>query len=104
MGTPLGGLMAGCHVGGELGLLGQVDGHVEHAKRDPLLEPGLVDTPRRFVEAWGEIERKQKNKDGTPVFPAIRTTITGVWDTKVVPQNSRKTPVPNGAWVYLKED
>ncbi|HET9988637.1 MAG TPA: hypothetical protein VFQ65_08950 [Kofleriaceae bacterium] len=62
--------------------------------------------PRRTyrVEAWGEIERKQKNKDGTPVFPAIRTTITGVWDTKVVPQNSRKTPIPNGAWVYLKED
>jgi hypothetical protein len=38
------------------------------------------------------------------VFPAIRTTITGVWDTKVVPQNSRKNPIPNGAWVYLKED
>jgi len=62
--------------------------------------------PRRTyrVEAYGEIERKQKNKDGSPVFPAIRTTITGVWDTKVVPQNSRKTPIPNGAWVYLKED
>jgi hypothetical protein len=62
--------------------------------------------PRRTyrVEAWGEIERKQKNADGSPVFPAIRTTITGVWDTKVVPQNSRKTPIPNGAWVYLKED
>ena len=26
---------------------------------------------------WGEIERKQKNADGTPVYPAIRTTITG---------------------------
>jgi hypothetical protein len=56
------------------------------------------------IEAWGEIERKQKNADGSPVFPAIRSTITGVWDTKVVPQNARKTPVPNGAWVYLKED
>jgi general secretion pathway protein K len=56
------------------------------------------------VEAYGEIERKQKNKDGSPVFPAIRTTITGVWDTKVVPQNVRKPPVPNGAWVYLRED
>ncbi|MEO8553234.1 MAG: hypothetical protein ABI678_24845, partial [Kofleriaceae bacterium] len=56
------------------------------------------------VEAWGEIVRKQKNADGAPVFPAIRSTITGVWDTKVVPQNARKTPVPNGAWVYLKED
>jgi len=62
--------------------------------------------PRRTyrVEAWGEIERKQKMSDGSPVFPAIRTTITGVWDTKVVPQNVRKPPVPRGAWVYLRED
>ena len=62
--------------------------------------------PRRTyrVEAWGEIERKQKMADGTPVFPAIRTTITGVWDTKVVPQNVRKPPVPRGAWVFLRED
>lgn len=60
--------------------------------------------PRRTyrVEAWGEIERKQKNKDGSPVYPAIRSTITGVWDTKVVPQNVRKAPMPNGTWVYLK--
>jgi general secretion pathway protein K len=62
--------------------------------------------PRRTyrVEAWGEIERKQKMADGSPVFPAIRTTITGVWDTKVVPQNVRKPPVPKGAWVFLRED
>jgi Type II secretion system (T2SS), protein K len=62
--------------------------------------------PRRTykVEAWGEVERKQKNKDGSPVYPPIRATITGVWDTKVVPQNVRKPPVPNGAWVYLRED
>ena len=62
--------------------------------------------PRRTyrVEAYGEIARKQVNSDGTPVFPPIRTTITGVWDTKVVPQNVRKPPVPNGAWVYLRED
>jgi len=62
--------------------------------------------PRRTyrVEAWGEIERKQKNPDGSPVFPAIRTTVTGVWDTKVVPQNVRKPPVPKGAWVFLRED
>jgi general secretion pathway protein K len=61
--------------------------------------------PRRTyrVEAWGEIERKQKMSDGSPVFPAIRSTISGVWDTKVVPQNIRK-PVPKGAWVYLRED
>lgn len=56
------------------------------------------------VEAWGEIERKQKNADGSPVYPPIRTTLTGVWDTKVVPQNVRKPPVPKGAWVYLRED
>jgi general secretion pathway protein K len=62
--------------------------------------------PRRTyrVEAWGEIERKQKMSDGSPVFPAIRSTITGVWDTKVVPQNVRKPPVPKGAWVFLRED
>ena len=62
--------------------------------------------PRRTyrVEAWGEIERKQKMPDGSPVFPAIRSTITGVWDTKVVPQNVRKPPVPKGAWVFLRED
>jgi general secretion pathway protein K len=56
------------------------------------------------VEAWGEIERKQVDKDGKPIFPPIRATITGVWDTKVVNQNARKQPTPNGAWVFLKED
>jgi len=63
--------------------------------------------PRRTyrVQAWGEIDRKgTKDKDGNPVFPPIRTTITGVWDTKVVPQNARRAPAPKGAWVYLRED
>jgi len=62
--------------------------------------------PRRTyrVQAWGEIERKQKDADGNPVFPSIRSTITGVWDTKVVPQNVRKSPAPKGAWVFLRED
>ena len=62
--------------------------------------------PRRTytVEAYGEIERKQVNKDGSPVFPPIRSTIHGVWDTKVVPQNVRRPPIPNGSWVYLRED
>jgi general secretion pathway protein K len=62
--------------------------------------------PRRTyrVEAYGEIERKQKMADGSPVFPPIRATVTGVWDTKVVPQNVRKPPVPKGAWVFLRED
>lgn len=62
--------------------------------------------PRRTyrVEAWGEIQRKQLNADGSPVFPPIRTTVTGVWDTRVVPQSVRKPPVPKGAWVYQRED
>ena len=63
-------------------------------------------SPRRTykIEAYGEVERKAKNKDGQPVFPPIRSTYTGVWDTKVVPQNVRKPPMPNGAWVFLKEE
>jgi hypothetical protein len=62
--------------------------------------------PRRTyrIEAYGEIERKQKRADGQPVFPPIRSTINGVWDTKVFPQNVRKQPVPKGAWVFLRED
>ncbi len=62
--------------------------------------------PRRTyrVQAWGEIERKQKSADGSPVFPPIRSTITGVWDTKVVLQNARKPPQPKGAWVFMRED
>jgi general secretion pathway protein K len=70
------------------------------------LQQLVVTGPRRTyrVQAWGEIDRKQKDKDGNPVFPPIRSTLTGVWDTKVVPQNARKTPAPKGAWVYLRED
>lgn len=62
--------------------------------------------PRRTyrVQAWGEIERKQKNADGAPVFPAIRSTVNAVWDTKVVPQNVRKPPAPKGAWIFVRED
>jgi len=74
---------------------------------DPKLLGQISSTgPRRTyrVQAFGEIERKQKSADGSPVFPAIRSTITGVWDTKVVPQNVRKPPVPKGYWVFLRED
>ncbi|HEY5924536.1 MAG TPA: hypothetical protein VIV11_22815 [Kofleriaceae bacterium] len=62
--------------------------------------------PRRTyrIEAFGEIARKQTDNEGRPVFPPIRSTITGVWDTKFVPQNVRKQPVPKGAWVFLRED
>jgi general secretion pathway protein K len=56
------------------------------------------------VEAYGEVERKQKNKDGSPVFPSIRRTITGVWNTKVVPSNVRKPQTFKGAWQFLRED
>lgn len=75
------------------------------------LDPKLVNQiaafgPRRTyrIEAYGEIERKQKNAEGKPVFPPIRSTINGVWDTKVFPQNARKQPVPKGAWVFSRED
>lgn len=56
------------------------------------------------IEAYGEVARKQTTKDGKPVYPPIRKTITGVWDMKVVPQNVRKPPAPKGAWVFMKED
>lgn len=56
------------------------------------------------IEAYGEIDRKQKNADGSPVFPAIRRTITGVWNTKVVPSNVRKPQTYKGAWQFLRED
>jgi Type II secretion system (T2SS), protein K len=84
------------------GLREKIGLELSPAKLNPIARVG----PRRTytVEAYGEIERKQVNKDGSPVFPPIRTTIHGVWDTKVVPQNVRRPPVPNGAWVYLRED
>jgi hypothetical protein len=56
------------------------------------------------IEAYGEIERKQKHADGSPVFPAIRKTITGVWNTRVVPSNVRRPQTHKGAWQYLRED
>lgn len=62
--------------------------------------------PRRTyrIEAYGEIARKQTDNEGRAVFPPVRSTINGVWDTKFVPQNARKQPVPKGAWVFLRED
>ena len=75
------------------------------------LDPKLLATiatsgPRRTyrIEAYGEIARKQTDNEGRPVFPPIRSTINGVWDTRFVPQNVRKQPVPKGAWVFLRED
>jgi general secretion pathway protein K len=80
----------------------QIGLELDKAKLSQLATAG----PRRTyrIEAWGEIARKQLDASGKPVFPPIRSTITGVWDSKVVPQNVRKPPVPNGAWVFLKED
>ncbi len=55
------------------------------------------------MQAWGEIDRKTTN------FPPIRSTITGVWDVRVQPQNARQSATstgttPKGAWVFLRED
>ena len=85
------------------GVSGQQIGMVLDAKKLDLI---AYAGPRRTyrVEAWGEIARGAKNKDGTDTFPPIRRTLTGVWDTKVVTQNARNTTVKNGTWVYLKED
>jgi general secretion pathway protein K len=62
--------------------------------------------PRRTyrVRAWGEIERKAKDENGNPLFAPIRSAITAVWDTKVVPQNARRTPTPKGAWVFMRKE
>ncbi len=54
--------------------------------------------------AWGEIQRAQMDSKCRPLFPSIRRTITGVWDTKVVNQNARRPEVRSGSWVFLKED
>jgi Tfp pilus assembly protein PilX len=86
----------GLQSGEKLGL------ELDKAKLAQITTSGPFRTYR--VQAWGEIERKQKMPDGSPVFPPIRTTVTGVWDMKIPPQNVRKPPVPKGAWVFLKED
>jgi general secretion pathway protein K len=102
-GTLKGSAAGQAQASGAMGLNGQKVGMLLDLNK---LNQVAGTAPRRTyrVEAWGEIERKQKMSDGSPVFPAIRTTITGVWDTKVVPQNVRKPPVPRGAWVFLRED
>lgn len=69
---------------------------LDKTKLSALVSTGPLRTYR--VKAWGEIDRKGG------VFPPIRTTITGVWDSKVVPQNVRKPPALKGAWVFLRED
>ncbi|MEO8705330.1 MAG: hypothetical protein ABI867_35130 [Kofleriaceae bacterium] len=104
-GSTMAGSQATAAVNGSIpGLNGpdKVKLELDAAKLGQLVSTG----PRRTyrVQAWGEIDRKARDADGKPVFPAIRSTVTGVWDTRVVPQNARKTPAPKGAWVYLRED
>ncbi len=65
--------------------------------------------PRRTyrVEAYGEVVRAQVDADGKPVFPPVRRTLRGVWDTKTTPQNARPSPAGQsgaGAWVFLREE
>jgi type II secretory pathway component PulK len=62
--------------------------------------------PRRTyrVEAYGAIDRKQTDAEGNPVFPTVRRTYKGVWDTKVTTQNGRPNAPKRGAWVFLKEE
>jgi hypothetical protein len=73
---------------------------------DKLLNQIVTFEARRTyrIEAYGEINRKQVSADGSPVFPPIRKTITGVWNTKVVPSNVRKPQAYKGAWQFLRED
>jgi hypothetical protein len=62
--------------------------------------------PRRIyrIQAYGEIPRPGWDEKGNPIYPPVRRAYNGVWDTKVVPQNARKTPAPKGAWVFLRKD
>lgn len=56
------------------------------------------------VSAYGEVNRAQVDAKGNPIFPPVRRTITGVWDTKPTAQNARKPGAGAGAWVYLREE
>jgi general secretion pathway protein K len=76
---------------------------LDKAKLGQIANTGARRTYRLY--AWGEIQRAQIDATTCkPIFPSIRKTITGVWDTKVINQNARKPEVRNGAWVFLKED
>ena len=56
------------------------------------------------VEAWGEVARAQLDSEGQPIFPPIRRTWTGVWNTRTQNQNKRNNVSSAGAWVFLKEE
>ena len=75
------------------------------------LDPTKLDAdrpagPRRTyrVQAFGEIERKQKNAGRLAGVPADPHHDHGGLGHQVVPQNVRKPPVPKGAWVFMRED
>ena len=67
----------------------------------PMTSEDLIGT---LHSAYGEIARKQTDNEGRAVYPPVRSTINGVWDTRFVPQNARKQPVPKGAWVFSREE
>ena len=64
--------------------------------------------PRRTyrVEAWGEIDRKQTDAEGNPVFPTDPPDLTRACGTpRSTDQNVRDPPhAQGGAWVFLKEE
>jgi general secretion pathway protein K len=102
------GTLAGSAAGAALaqGIPGLASGKIGLALDPNKLGQIATTGPRRTyrVHAWGEIPRAQTSSDGSPIFPPIRATLEGVWDTKVVPQNVRHPPMPNGAWVFMKEE
>jgi hypothetical protein len=100
--TMAGSQASGALSSGALGALtgGQKLGMVEIAEVE-LKKIAKVEARRTYrVQAWGEIDRN------TTSFPPIRSTITGVWDTKGKPDNAkkRKPETPDGTWVFLRED
>lgn len=70
------------------------------------LQQIAVAGPRRTyrIKAYGEIPRGGLDENGNPIYPPVRRSFNGVWDTKVVVQNGRSSTPRNGAWVYLKEE
>ncbi|MEZ4363268.1 MAG: type II secretion system protein GspK [Kofleriaceae bacterium] len=76
---------------------------LKKSELDPIVTFGARITYR--VTAWGEINRAQVDDKGNPIFPPVRRTITGVWDTGKTPQHVRKErEAGKGAWVFLKEE
>jgi general secretion pathway protein K len=75
---------------------------LEQTKVDQIATAEAYRTYR--VEAWGEVARAQLDAEGNPIFPPIRRTWTGVWNTKNQNQNKRNNVGATGTWVFLKEE